>query len=62
MQMEVSGTWRDGREDAGMTPISLLASNNYTGQAKELRDRLAAFLVSPAGSVSWQMQSVTRLQ
>ena len=59
---QVSGTWRDGREDAGMTPISLLASNNYTGQAKELRDRLAAFLVSPAGSVSWQMQSVTRLQ
>ena len=50
----VHGTWRNGLEDGGVAPITRAASNNYSAQAKDLRNRLAEYFVSPPGSVSWQ--------
>ena len=45
------GSWRDGLEDAGITPIGRSATNNFTTHSKDLRDRLAPFLVSSSGAV-----------
>ena len=56
------GSWRIGLEDGGLTPISRSASNNYTNKAKDLRDKLAQYFVSPTGAVSWQANSVSEIQ
>ena len=55
-------SWRNASEDGGLTPISQSASNNYTNKARELRDQLAQYFVSPNGAVSWQANAVSQIQ
>ena len=56
------GSWRDASEDGGLTPISQSASDNYTNKARELRDQLAQYFVSPNEAVSWQANAVSQIQ
>ncbi len=56
-----AGEWRKGTENGGMLPIGRSVSNNYSGTAKEIRRQFKEYFNSPEGSVSWQLDMVTRV-
>lgn len=60
MQGSRPGDWRkEVRGDSGLFPISRQGSNNYSKNAKEVRDQFRDFFVSPVGQVSWQWEMFT---
>ena len=55
------GEWRNNdTETDGLVPLSNAGSNNYSRDAKQVRDDLRDYFVSPEGSVEWQWDAVTR--
>jgi len=56
------GDWRDNEtETDGLAPLSSKAgSNNYSRDAKQIRDDFRDYFTSPEGSVPWQWDAVTR--
>ena len=52
------GQWRSDTEPQGLVPMSKQGSNNYTSNAKELRDYLCEYFNSDAGAVSWQEKMI----
>ena len=54
------GAWRHEGNDSCFRNIGRLGSNNSTRRASELRERYAAYFVSPEGSVPWQDAVVRR--
>ena len=55
----VPGEWRN-EENIGLQNSSTLGSNNYTRDAKNVRDAYRDYFNSPEGAVPWQMNMVTR--
>ena len=47
-------------ETDGLVPLSNAGSNNYSSDAKQVRDNFRDYFVSPEGSVEWQWDAVTR--
>ena len=54
------GAWRHEDSESCFRNIGRLGSNNSTRRASELRERYAAYFVSPEGSVPWQDGVVRR--
>lgn len=55
------GEWRNNdTETDGLVPLSNAGSNNYSRDAKQVRDDFRDYFVSPQGSVEWQWDAVTR--
>ena len=53
------GDWRKIVEsDTGIHPVSRIGSNNYSIQAKRVRDLFCDYFNSPAGQVPWQWDMV----
>jgi hypothetical protein len=49
------GSWRgDGTPDNNMLPLGIVCSNNYSNEAKRIRDEFKEFFVTPHGEVPWQ--------
>lgn len=53
------GEWRQESRE-GMVPIGRTSSNNYSNDAKIVRDDFRKYFISQEGSVSWQVEAVTR--
>lgn len=53
------GGWREDNENTGMLNITNLGSNNYSLEAKTVRDNFRDYFNSDAGSVPWQNEMVT---
>ena len=55
------GGWRhDVHEYEGLAPLNRqVGSNNYSRDAKKVRERFRDFFNSPQGQVPWQYQMVT---
>lgn len=51
----VPGTWRDAEQLQSLRPTT---SRNHLKIAKETRQKLTDYLVSEAGAVPWQQQSI----
>ena len=47
------------KENQGLLPIGKTGSNNFTLEAKEIRDAYRDYFNSPSGSVPWQQDVVT---
>lgn len=56
----VLGNWRQCEENIAFKKIGRMGANNATRKNINLRDTLAAYLISPEGAVSWQEAHVTR--
>ena len=55
------GDWRkEQTNSAGLKPIPQIGSNNYSREAKEVRNDFKRYFCSPEGSVEWQLERVTR--
>ena len=56
----VPGDWRQlvAESDGALRHVSRSGSNNYTLQAKELRERFEQYFISQNGSVPWQYKHV----
>jgi hypothetical protein len=52
------GGWREDNENTGMLDITNLGSNNYSLEAKTVRDNFRDYFNSDAGSVPWQNEMV----
>ena len=56
-----AGQWRKEADNGGMLSIGRSGSNNYSGNAKEIRERFKDYFNSDEGSVSWQFDMVNRV-
>ena len=55
------GDWRkENTPSSALETIPQISSNNYSREAKEVRDDFKEYFCSPAGSVEWQVDMVTR--
>ena len=55
------GDWRkEQANSAGLQQISQMGSNNYSRDAKEVRDDFRNYFCSTEGSLDWQLLRVTR--
>ena len=55
------GDWRkEHGNTAGLQQISQMGSNNYSRDAKEVRDDVKRYFCSTEGSLEWQLLRVTR--
>ena len=55
------GAWRkEQANSAGLQQISQMGSNNYSRDAKEVRDDFRNYFCSTEGSLDWQLLRVTR--
>ena len=55
------GEWRkETPASSALEAIPQMCSNNYSREAKEVRDNFRAYFCSPEGSVEWQLNMVTR--
>ncbi len=55
------GEWRDETQlDTGFLPLGSTGSNNYSRDAKEVRDDFRTYFNSSEGEASWQLQHVNR--
>ncbi|CAH2015037.1 unnamed protein product [Acanthoscelides obtectus] len=50
----------NGEKSSKMTPIGRVGANISASATMALRDKLAEYLISDAGAVSWQMAYVNR--
>ena len=56
-----AGNWRKEHvNNAGLQPIPQIGSNNYSREAKEVRDGFKDYFCSPEGSLEWQLERVTK--
>ena len=55
------GDWRkENTPSSALETIPQISSHNYSREAKEVRDDSKEYFCSPAGSVEWQVDIVTR--
>ena len=55
------GQWRQEIDNCqGLTEIVRIGSNNYTGEAKTVRENFCKYFNSNYGSVSWQFEYIHR--
>ena len=57
---EKNGAWRLEGNARGMRDITMMGSNNYAKNAKEMRDRIAEYFVS-TGALPWQNERASIL-
>ena len=56
------GDWRtESEHNDGLLPMQQTGSNNYSREAKEVRDGFKSYFSSPEGSLDWQLERVTRV-
>ena len=58
---EQLGGWRKVIKDngcGGMTDCTTIGSNNYSKNAKDIRDKFSQYFNSPEGEVSWQWSMI----
>jgi len=56
----VDGSWRSACDgDSGLEPIGRVSSNNYSKNAKDVRDTFCNYVNSYQGQVSWQSDMVS---
>ena len=55
----IPGEWRQEVTE-GMLPLRRTSSNNYSNDARIVRNDFKNYFLSPEGSVSWQVEAVTR--
>ncbi|XP_065068543.1 putative nuclease HARBI1 [Rhopilema esculentum] len=57
----IPGTWRSlvEKDQSALKPVKRAGSNNYTINAKLIRETFKNYFISEPGSVSWQLQNVT---
>ena len=56
----IEGEWRKEIEhDTGITSVSRMCSNNYSKQAKDVRDMFSKYFNSQEGQVPWQWNLTT---
>jgi hypothetical protein len=49
------GSWiAEGMPDINMLPLGNVGSNNYSNEAKRIRDEFKEFFVTPQGELPWQ--------
>ena len=53
-----AGDWRNEASAQGLVPIPNTSSNNFSRDAKKVRDDFRDYFNSPEGSVSWQLDTV----
>lgn len=57
----INGEWREiTKSDKNLTPVGRMGSNIAPSSICGLRDNLADYLITPAGSVPWQFAYVNR--
>ena len=56
----LDGEWRREGKGDGFPPIPRVGSNNYSREAKRIRDQFKDYFCSPEGAVSWQWNMVIR--
>ena len=57
---QICGEWRrETQTDSGFLPLSRLGTNNYTRDAKKIRDTFSEYFNSTSGSVPWQNDMVS---
>ena len=55
------GDWRDHISDTdALQPLNRAGSNNYSRDAKQIRERYRDYFASSAGQIDWQWDMVTR--
>ena len=47
------------KDDSGLNPLSRNCSNNYSGDAKVVRDMFCNYFNSPKGAVPWQLDMIS---
>lgn len=52
------GSWRSESDPQGLRPISKQGSNMHSRAAKEMRDYLSDYFMSPDGEVPWQYNMI----
>ena len=54
------GDWRKEQENCAGLQTTNIGSNNYSKEAKKVRDAFKNYFCSPEGSLEWQLERVTR--
>lgn len=55
------GEWRsEVQGNTGLLPLNSIGSNNYSRQAKDVREDFMAYFNSKDGEVSWQWEHINR--
>jgi len=50
----IPGSWRHEDKHENMLPLAQQGSNNYSNNAREIREEFREYFVSPQGEVPWQ--------